>query len=155
MTNASDRYQRGFAVLGRPGQTIDEVRKFYDARLGHALSVRLVRCASLTILGAWIMLVALAVMIVGGVVTLLVMHSLSYTFAVMLGLFLLIIAGFVVQQVGVQGRQSTLRAVAIKYMIGETQLSVGRAIEILKSQPRLDQWMSRHPHVLPPDSRTA
>jgi hypothetical protein len=127
------------------GRVVRELTDAYVPRFGEEFAGQMVRGARVVVIGAWVMVVALVLLVVGAVATIVVTRSLSDGFLTAVVFFAGIIVGFVIQQAGKSVRTNAISAMSSRIMAFDPNVTTVGASHLIHSPQLYDRWMSQHP----------
>jgi hypothetical protein len=136
---------RNTSAMWHPARVIGQARASYESRFGEDFAQRLARPSWLIVVGAWISIIGLTAVIVGGVVGLFMIASLSAVRSAALVGFAVIVVGFIVGTIGVAARIAGIRALSARIIAFDPAITRRSAKRLIRVPPLYERWMAQHP----------
>lgn len=136
---------RGIAGMMNPRKVIADLRTAYIPRFGEDFTHKMVSTAKVVLIGAWVMMVALGLLVVLTVVMIVVTHSLPDGFLTAFICFGGIVVGYIISAVGTARRASVVAGMSQRIMTFDPNITTAGAARLIHIPQLYDRWMAQHP----------
>ena len=139
------RQSQGFSNMIHAGRVMAQLREAYVPRFGEAFTQKMVSSGATLLAGAWIMLIGVAVLILGTIVTIALTQSIPDGFLAAVGGFAVIIVGFIVQTIGKSMRSAAVAPLSEKMTGVDSRMTEAGAARLTHAPQLYDRWLTQHP----------